>query len=156
MALKMDRQVNATDITFYLDDVRDRGVFVVYSTVGSGVALDSTRNLAAVSANSSGQRPIGCLLSDTVNIDRTRQPLNWHKDQQASGDKVCILTNGWIVTDQITGTPTVGQLAVLSSSGTVTGVTNGATTWNQAANPFVGYFVSTKDENGFARVKVAL
>lgn len=156
MALKPDRQIDAYELGFFLDDVQSKGVFVCYGTIGSGVAMDSSRNVAVVAANSSGARPIGVLLNDFVNIDRTRQSLNWHKDQHASGDKCTIGVRGWVVTDQITGTPTVGQLAVLSSSGTVTGVTAGATSYNQAANALIGTFVSSKDENGFAKIRFNL
>lgn len=155
MALKGDRQVDAVEISFFCDEVASRGVVVSLNTTGSGVAMDSTRNTVTVASTPSGQRPLGFLLNDVVNIDRTRQNINWHKDQQASGDKVTVLTKGWVVTDQVAGTPTIGQLAVLQDSGKVSGLTIGAT-WNQAANPFVGRFRTTKDENGFAKVEVDL
>lgn len=156
MALKGDRQINATEIGFFLDEVANRGVVVSYGSVGSGVALDSTRNVATVAAVASGTKPIGFLLNDFVNIDRTRQPLNWHKDQHASGDKCTILTKGWVVTDQVAGTPTVGQAAVLYNGGQVSGITLPVSTWNQSSQPLVGRFLSSKDENGFARVQVDL
>lgn len=158
MALKMDRQVDAVEIGYYLNETASRGVVVSASTAGSGVSLDNPANLATVAAASSGQRPLGILLNDFVNVDQTRQPLNWHKDQSQVGNKATILTKGWVVTNQVAGTPNKGDYAVLASSGSVTGVAPeaGAAAWNRAANPFVGRFRTTKDQNGYARVYVDL
>jgi hypothetical protein len=155
MAIKADRQVSSTEIGFYLNEVAEKGVIVSLSTAGSGVALDATRNLATVAANSSGNKPLGMLLNDFVSVDQTRFPINWHKDQAATGDKCTIMTKGWAVTNKITGTPTAGDNAVLSSSGTVAVSTLGAV-FNEVANPRVGKFRTTKDADGYARVYVDL
>lgn len=156
MALKGDRQVDAVELGFYLNETASKGVILSYSTVGSGVAMDNVNNIATVVANASGARPIGMLLTEFVNIDQSRFPINWHKDQANSGDKACIMTKGWAVTDKITGTPTIGQKAVLAVNGTVSGVAIGSSTYNEAANPLVGKFRSTKDQDGFAKVYVDL
>jgi hypothetical protein len=155
MALKGDRQVLETEIGFYLNEVATRGVVVCVSTAGSGVALDNVSSVATVAANSSGNKPIGILLNDFVNLDLTKFPVNWHKDQANSGDKATILTKGWVVTDQITGTPVARDFAVLSSSGTVATLAPGGT-WNEVANPKVGRFITKKDQSGYARVYVDL
>lgn len=155
MAIKGDRQVDAVEISYFLNETAVKGKILVVSTAGSGVAMDSVSNLATVAGNSSGQKPLGLLLNEVVNVDQTRFPINWHKDQHQQGDKVTIMTKGWVVTDQITGTPAAGDHAVLSSSGTAATLAPGGT-WNEAANPKVGRWRSAKDEAGYAKLYVDL
>jgi hypothetical protein len=155
MALKADREVEAVEVGYFLDETASKGVVVVISTAGSGVALEDTKSVATVAANSSGNKPLGILLNEFVNVDLTRTPINWHQDQAQKGAKAAIMTRGWVVTDQIIGTPNGGDFACLTSSGSVTGVSPGAA-WNEAANPRVGRFRTKKDALGFARVHVNL
>lgn len=154
MALKMDRQCDAYEIGYFLNEVANRGNVVSISTAGSGVAMDSPSNLATVAAAASGAKPLGFLMNDFVTTDPTRVQRNWFKDEARPGDKCTILTKGWVVTDRITGTPSAGQKAALGPSGTVTGVAIG--TQETAAQPFVGRFRTGKDEAGFAKVEVDL
>ncbi len=154
MALKMDRQEDAYELSFFLNEVADRGNIVSISTAGSGIAMDHPSNLATVAGAASGQKPLGFLMNDFVNTDATRIQRNWFKDEHRPGDKCTILTRGWVVTDRITGTPTAGQLAALGPSGTVTGVNIG--TPQSAAQPIVGRFRTSKSEEGFAKVTVEL
>jgi len=154
MALKMDRQVDAVDISFFLNEVAERGVIVSVSTGGSGISMDSPKSLATVAASSQNARPLGCLLNDFVDIDPTRVPLNWFKDQHRLGDKCTILTKGWVVTNKIVGTPLAGQLAVLASSGFLAPVAVG--TASSANSPLVGQFRSGVNEDGFAKVYIDL
>ena len=154
MALKSDRQVDAVELGYFLNATASQGVVVSKSTSGSGVAMEDTANLLQVSSTSSGVYPVGMLLTEVVNLDLTRTPINWHKDQVQVGSKVTVMTKGWAVTDQISGTPTVNSFAVLGSSGVVTTYT--ATTWTQEVNPKVGKFRTLKDADGYARVYVDL
>jgi hypothetical protein len=156
MALKADRKIDVVDISYFLNEVASKGVIVSVSTAGSGVALEDPANLVTVSASSSGARPLGMLLTEFVNVDQTRTPINWHKDQAQKGSKAAIMTKGWAVTDQVTGSPAKNDWAVLSSSGAVTGVAPHQVSWNQIANPRVGTFRSIKNEDGYARVYVDL
>jgi len=156
MALKGDRQVDSVEVGFYLNAAASQGSVVSISTAGSGVALDDPASLVTVAGASSGQKPVGMLLTEVVSLDLTRTPINWHRDQVNVGGKVTVMTKGWAVTDQLTGSPTAGQEALLCSSGTLTGQAIGTATWNKASNPFVGRFRSTKNEAGFARVYVDL
>jgi len=156
MALKADRQIDAWEIRYFLNETAAPGNIVVISTAGSGSAMDAVDNLATVVASSSGARPLGMLLNQFVNLDLSKFPINWHKDQSQIGDKASIATKGWFVTDRITGTPAAGDFAVLSSSGTITGVAPNATTWNKIANPQVGSFRTKKDESGYASVYIDL
>ncbi len=151
----MDRQVDAVEIGYYLNEVAERGVVVGVSTAGSGIALDNTANVATVSATASGIRPLGILLNDFVNVDLTRTPINWFKDQSQIGNKCTILTKGWIVTNKVQGTPQAGDVGVLGASGNLVAVTLG-TNINGATNPFVGRFRSKKSEDGYARFYVDL
>lgn len=155
MALLADRQVDAVELGYYLNELAVKGQILSVKTYGSGVAMDSVKNVATVAANSSGNAPLGMLLNDFVAVDLTRFPINWHKDQSVSGDKASIMTKGWAVTDQVTGSPAAGNYAVLTSSGQVMPVALGAA-WNEAANPKVGRFRSTVDANGFAKLYIDL
>ena len=149
MALKGDRNELDTEITYFMNETASRGVLVSVSTQGSGAAMDSASAVATVAADPSGKAPLGVLLNDVVNIDQTRQHLNWHKDEVQQGGKVTILFKGFVVTDKISGTPTAGQLAYLAASGNVSAT-------QATGAPAVGRFLSTKDADGYAKVSVNL
>ena len=149
MALKGDRNELDTEITYFMNETASRGVLVSVSTQGSGAAMDSASAVATVAADPSGKAPLGVLLNDVVNIDQTRQHLNWHKDEVQQGGKVTILSKGFVVTDKISGTPTAGQLAYLAANGNVSAT-------QATGAPAVGRFLSTKDADGDAKVSVNL
>lgn len=149
MALKGDRHELVTDISFFMNEVAERGGVVVFSTAGSGAALDDAAALVTYAANGSGKVPVGILLNDMVSIDQTRQHLNWHKDEVQKGSKVTVLRNGWVVTDRVNGTPTVGQTAYVADSGRITPT-------SAAGYATLGVFLSVKDNAGFAKVAVNL
>ncbi len=152
MALKGDRQIDATEISYFLNEVAERGSVVSISTAGSGISLENSKSVATVATSPSGSKVLGILLNDFVSIDRTRFPINWHKDQAASGDKASILTRGWVVTNKLLGTITAGQLAYAAESGNLRG--SALTPANVSNQPLVGRFVSDKDEAGYAKVYV--
>ena len=149
MALKGDRHELDTEVTYFMNETASRGQVVSISTQGSGAAMDSASALATVAAEASGATPLGILLNDVVKIDQTRQHLNWHKDEVQQGGKVTILTKGFVVTDQISGTPTAGQAAYVSDSGLIAGTQDGTALQ-------IGRFLSTKDADGYAKVSVNL
>ncbi len=149
MALKGDRHELDTEVTYFMNETASKGVVVSVNTQGSGSAMDSSAALATVAANASGAAPLGVLLNDVVDIDQTRQHLNWHKDEVQKGGKVTILTKGFIVTDKISGNPTAGGTAYLANSGLI------STTQATGASA-VGRFLSTKDADGYAKVSVNL
>lgn len=156
MALKADRQVDAYEIGFYINEVATRGTIASVSTAGSGVAMDNISNVATIAATASGKKPLGMLLQEFVNVDLTRYPINWHRDQANSGSKATLASKGWLVTDQVAGNPNVGDYAVLYDAGKVSGIALGTATYNEAANPKVGHFRSKVDQNGFAKVYIDL
>jgi hypothetical protein len=149
MALKGDRHELDTEISFFLNETAEKGQVVSVSTQGSGAAMDNSSALATVAAEASGAVALGVLLNDMVNIDQTRQHINWHKDEVQKGGKVTILTKGFVVTDQISGNPTAGQVAYLADSGLIAGTQDGTA-------PAIGRFLSTKDADGFAKVSINL
>ena len=73
---------------------------------GSGVAMDDANaKVTARNAAASGSKPVGVLLNDVVNLDLTRQHINFHQDEVQKGSKVTLLQIGQITTDNISGTP---------------------------------------------------
>ncbi len=146
MALKGDRNVLETDISFFINVTAEKGQLVCVGTQGSGAAMDNSLALATTSSGTNV--PLGIILNDVVDIDQTRQHINWHKDEVQKGSKCTILTKGTVVTDQITGIPTAGMVAYLNANGTV-----GAQTGDSVA---VGRFLSTKDANDFCKVAINL
>ena len=150
MALKGDRHELDTEVTYFMNETASRGAVVSVSTQGSGSAMDSASSVATVAAEASGASPLGVLLNDVVNIDQTRQHLNWHKDEVQQGGKVTILTKGFVVTDQIDGTPTAGQVAYVADSGKI------SATQDSSTAPKIGRFLSKKDADGYAKVSINL
>jgi hypothetical protein len=149
MALKAQRYELDTDISFFMDEVAERGVVVSLSTGGSGVAMDSSAALVTVAAEASGANPLGILLNDMVDIDQTRQHLNFYKDEVQKGGKVTILTKGFVVTNKISGTPTAGATAYVADSGLISASQDGTA-------KAIGSFLSSKDADGYAKVSVNL
>ena len=157
MALKADRSVEATDISFFYNagTATRGGVAVLDSNTASGAAMDQGANLCAYVTVASTDIPVGILLNDVVNKDLTRTHLNEHKDEGQKGRKVTIMTRGTVVTRNITGTPTPGALAYADS----------ATAGNIAVSPVapansgtlcIGRWASYKDSDGYAKLNVNL
>ena len=133
MALKGDRNVLETDISFFINVEAEKGELVHLSTGGSGAAMDNS-NALAVTVTGDAQKPLGIILNDVVDIDQTRQHINWHKDE--------------VVTDKVTGSPAAGSIAYVNTDGTI-----GAQVGNSVA---VGRFLSSKDSDGYAKVAINL
>lgn len=150
MALKADRYEMQTDISFFMNEVAERGGVVSLSTGGSGAAMDQSQALVSYWASPSGKTPMGVLLNDMVNIDLTRQHLNFYKDEVQKGSKVTVLRKGYVVTNMVLGTPAAGNPAYVAHSGrlSATDVIGGGRV--------VGSFLSAKDQDGYAKVEVNL
>jgi hypothetical protein len=156
MALKGDRNyTDGTDISFFMTATGERGKLVVYSTGGSGAAMDDSTALVAFPTGESlsGVEPAGLLLNDVVNYDLTRQRRNWHQDQVQSGNKVTLLKRGVVVTNMIaTGdTPTIGASVYCDTD------QGGKLTSTQPTGGVsCGTFLSTKDADGYCKVQITL
>ncbi len=155
MALKGDRYEGVTDISFFMNETATRGGVVCLSAGGSGAALDQGAALATYHATASGQMPLGILLNDVVNIDQTRQHINFHKNEVQKGGKVTVLKQGWVVTNNVYPgvTPVAGDIAYVSHSGYIT---NTAASTSVNADNAVGRFLSNTDEDGYWKVEVNL
>jgi hypothetical protein len=157
MALKKDRNEESTDISHFMNAaVATRGGCVVLdAVVASGSAMDQAGNKVKYKLGTTTDVPVGILLNDVVNKDLTRTHLNQYKNEVQLGGKVTILTRGWVVTSNITGTPTPGALAYVDDAGTAGNITNvvGPTV---SGNLCIGRFMSNKDSDGYAKVAVNL
>jgi hypothetical protein len=155
MALKADRHELQTDISFFMDEVASRGGIACLSTGGSGAALDQSAALVSYKADASGSVPVGLLMNEMVNIDLTRQHINWHKDEVQKGSKVTLLRKGWVLTDRIYPghSPAAGGLAYVAHSGYI-GASNVDSTLGQSN--VVGRFLSSDDEDGYYKVEINL
>ena len=160
MALKPDRNVVQDDISFFMNEVTERGVVVVYdvNTAATGAAMDDALAVVTLPTGGvSGSRSAGLLMNDMVNIDLTRQHINWHQDEVQLGGKVTLLKNGWVVTN-MTGASvptTPGVDCFYDMNGRVTTANSGAL---QANGSFlegkIGQFMSVPDANGYVKVLI--
>lgn len=146
MALKPDRIEHLTDISFFMNTTAERGGVASVVTGGVGVSMDDADAVVAYAAAASGAKPMGVLLNDVVNLDLTRQHINWHKDEMQVGGKVTLLRVGQVTTDLVDGNPSAGDSAYVGPSGTV------STTSTNAVK--IGTFLSGKDADGYAKVSV--
>jgi hypothetical protein len=157
MALKADRYELQTDISFFYNDaaVTRGGVVVHDSTTASGAAMDQGVNLVKYKQCTTSDVPVGILLNDVVNKDLTRTHLNEHKDEVQKGGKVTILRKGYVVTNNITGTPNVGGVAYADATvaGNISTVAADAT---GSGNLAIGRFLTDKDENDYCKVEINL
>ena len=154
MALKSDRYEFQTDISFFYNEgTATRGGVVVHDTAGSGASMDQGVNLVKYAAVNGASVPVGILLNDVVNKDLTRTHLNQYKDEIQKGGKVTVLRKGYVVTSNITGTPTAGSSAYAChvNAGNLRGDSPGS-----SGNLVVGRFLTSKDADGYAKVEVNL
>jgi hypothetical protein len=149
MALKPDRIELLTDISYFMSTTGVRGGVVAVSTssTGVGAAMDYANAVVAYASNPSGAYPVGVLLNDVVDLDLTRQHINYHKDEVQKGGKVAVLRNGQVTTSNIDGTPAAGQTAYVGSGGNVSAT-------QEAGAVAVGQFLSAKDSDGYAKVSI--
>lgn len=157
MALKQDRSTLQTDISFFMNEAATRGGVASLSTGGSGASMDNGAAVVTYSADPSGAVPMGLLVNDMVDIDLTRQHINQYKDEVQKGNKVTLLTKGWVVTDSLEGVPAAGDKAYLGHSGNLSPA-DVATDDGDAtgASRVVGRFTSSVDQNGYAKVFIDL
>lgn len=153
MALKPDRIETQTDVSFFMNSTATRGGIASVSTGGSGVAMDDASAVVAYATAASGSEPVGVLLNDVVNLDLTRQHINWHKDEVQQGGKVTLLQIGQVTTDKVTGAIVAGQSAYLGASGLFT-ATAPSDDDTENENYRVGRFLSSRDSDGYVKVAV--
>ena len=157
MALKGDRHEETTDISyFYNAGTATRGGAVCLDAVNaSGASMDQGVNKVTYKQAGGSDTVVGILLNDVVNKDLTRTHLNQYKDEVQKGGKVTVLTRGWVVTSNITGTPTPGQVAYADNT-TAGNIGNSTAVGHSSGNLAVGRFMTNKDSDGYAKVFVNL
>lgn len=158
MALKADRSVEATDISFFYDaNTATRGGVACLTTTNeaSGAAMDQGANTITYKTGASTDVPVGILLNDVVNKDLTRTHLNEHKDEVQQGGKVTIMSRGWVVTNNITGNPSAGDLAFVDTT-TAGNLVPGPVNPANSGNLMVGRFMTNQDSDGYAKLFVNL
>jgi len=163
MALKPDRYEDAVDISYFFVSgngtnglttaTAERGVLLIHRTSGSGAAMDQAEAAVCLPTGAAGN-VAGLLLNDVVNVDLTRQHLNQHQDEVQTGGKVALLRRGYVVTDKIVSgnTPTAGEAAYLEANGEISNAQNDT----QGGAPIVGRFLSSLDEDGYAKVEILI
>lgn len=147
MALKGDRYELQTDISFFMDETASRGIIVVHDTAGSGAAMDQAVNNVSVPTGVAGN-PAGLLLCDVVNKDLTTVHLNQHKDEVQVGGKVVLLKKGYVLTNNVNGTPAGNGAKAYYQSGGILTETSGSGAVQ------VGRFLTTKDADGYCKVEI--
>jgi hypothetical protein len=153
MALKGDRYELQTDISFFMNEVAERGGMAVLSTGGSGAAMDQSQALVTYASTGSGKVPVGILLNDMVNIDLTRQHINWYKNEVQKGGKVTLLRKGYVVTNRIQGAaPAAGNAVYVAHSGNL----SATDLVGQGTSLVVGTWMSSPDQDGYAKVEINL
>jgi len=150
MALKPDRIEHKTDISFFMNTTAERGGVVSVVSAGSGVSMDDANAVVGYGATVSGAKPVGLLLNDVVDLDLTRQHINWYRDEVQKGGKVTVLRQGQVTTNMIVSnaTPSAGDDAYVGVSGLI-----GTSSTNSVK---IGQFLSAKDSEGYAKVSVNL
>src|SRR5688572_2967591 len=126
MALKPDREELVHDISFYMDEVAERGGVVTLLTAGSGggwkTVMGDTNNVVTYAATPAGKKAMGILLNDMVAVeDVTAMTRRFgQRDEMAVGSKCTLLRRGWVTTNKISGTPVGGEEAYVGPSGLIT------------------------------------
>jgi hypothetical protein len=144
MALKPDRVEHLTDLSFFMDETATRGQIVTHSSDGSGASMDDA-NAKVIVATGTGDNPAGLLLNDVVDLDLTRQHINFAKDEVQKGGKVLLLRRGTVVTDNVAGTPAAGAKAYFTADAKIT---------SAAGSVQIGRFLSAEDADGYAKVEI--
>jgi hypothetical protein len=154
MALKPDREELAFELGYYMNEVAERGGVATMLTSGSGggwkTSMGDTFNVATYSANPSGKKALGILVNDMSLLNTRLGYTNKYgqRDEMPVGSKCTLLRRGWVVTNKISGTPVGGEPAYVGPSGLVTPATG--------VGALIGQFLSSQDEDGYAKVSVSL
>ena len=152
MALKPLFIEDATDVSFFMNEVAEKGVVVSHVTASSGLgeAMDDADAIVQLPNNTggSGEVPAGVLLCDVVSLDLTRQHRNEHKNEVQVGSKVTLMRRGQVVTNMVVSgeNPAPGDVAYFAING------NFSTTSTNSTQ--VGRFLGSKDADGYVKVDV--
>lgn len=151
MALKPDRDEMHFDIRWYCNTACDSGGIASVVSGGTGGYPGHKNAVVAYAANPTGAKPIGVLLESVVDLNTNRQHENWEKFgfEAQKGSKVTLIKDGFVTTNMLVAslTPAAGDPAYLGASGLITNTfTSGV--------PKIGQFLSAKDSDGYASVRI--
>ncbi len=152
MAIKNTDYHAIRHVTYLASGTFDDGVCLVMNTGSgyTGAALEHAQRYAFAASNGSGAFPLGVSESKVVNYDLTRQKLNpFNPNEVQTGQKISIIKDGWVNTNYISGSPTVGAIAYLAANGYMSST-------QLTGYPVVGRFLTAKDSNGYATVDLDL
>lgn len=150
MAIKGNRNEIETDITNRSTTVGTEGQGFVFITSGSGVTIGDSANAVGNVANPSGYAFAGILLHEIASIDESKFHRNFQKEQMLVGERCTLGKKGQWYTDQISGTPTNGNTAYLTTNCQFTPTVSA--TGGTVATPKCGKFMGAKDANGFVGI----
>jgi hypothetical protein len=110
--------------------------------------MDDASAVVEYKSDPSGTTPAGLLLNDVVNLDLTRQHINWHRDEVQVESKVTLLRQGQVTTNMVVSgvEPVAGNDAYYGANGLLTTVSTNSTK--------VGRFLSAKDADGYVKVDI--
>ena len=141
-----------------MNETGNRGGIVTFrvSAAASGAAMDDANakvgyptGTSAAEFGTQNQKPAGLLLNDVVNLDLTRQHINYHKDEVQKGSKVLLLKRGTVVTNCVSGTPTAANIGA-----SLYFKEDGYLTVSSTSSTVVGRLLSIKDADGYAKVAI--
>lgn len=151
MALKPHRKYNdGTNIQFFMNEVAERGVIVVYDTSLTGdYTLDNVSNAVKLPTSGyTGEAPAGLLLVDVKDYDPSTCYPNYHKREVPITGKVEILRHGVVTTNMVDDVTIVpGEDAYFVEDGLLT---------NVVAGTKVGTFMSPIADDGYVQVDITI
>lgn len=150
MAILGKRNEIETDITSKCTTVADAGVGLVVITSGSGATVGDNASTVGLVANPSGYKFAGLLLHEVANINESLFHRNWNLEQMLVNERCTMGKKGQWSTDQISGSPTRGDTAYLTTNGDFTPTMSA--TGGLVATPKAGVFRGAKDQNGYAEI----
>ena len=145
MALKGDRQIMAETAAFRLNEVKERGYFVMLDASNEGY-------VKTVDATTTTINVLGCLLHDVVADTSATGPVNYQKAfTQFQGGMVPVMEAGRIKTNIVhtSGTIAVNDKAYVNKSGILVDYAHS----EGEECKEVGVFESTADSDGYVTVR---
>lgn len=141
-ALKADRWIKCEDLSFFYN-----GECI---SRGRVVCLDSNQDddgfpVVDIPNKCKKPYPVGIIMNDVVNLDMTRQHINWHKEEVPQGGKVCIAKYGYLTIKPVKGNPQPGKDLYYDDIGYLT---------TEEVSKCVGKVTSSLDADGFCRVDI--
>lgn len=151
MALKGKRSLLA-DAKCKAAAAVEAGKILIYDTNTSPAATGAGDNAALTNvkvyagAPIAGMKFFGVAIDDVVVADTALIPRqSYGYTTRFAGEPFLAGTHGWVMTDQVVGTPAAGDVAYLGADSKFTAT-------QVASLPPVGVFETAKDTDGFAKV----